>query len=207
MNSKGLKVLLIEDHPLVNYGLAACLEETSYFSFCESTVSLPEARRFIEEAKILPSLVILDIMLGEENGLDFLPFLKNYCSDKKIKQPPVLVCSCLDDPFRLRAALELGAAGYVPKTSGKAELLSAIASVLRGETYISKEHTNILKETSGTYSKFTKRELEVLDLIKQEKNNRQIAERLGINIRTVENHISNIYFKTGVNTKQDLKKL
>ena len=202
-----MKVLLIEDHPLVNYGLVACLEETGYFSHCESTLSLSDARRFIEEAKALPSLVILDIMLGEENGLDFLPFLKNFCCDRKIKPPPVLVCSCLDDPFRLRAALKLGAAGYVPKTSGKAELLSAIDAVLRGETYISKEHANILKETSGTYSQFTKRELEVLNLIKQEKNNQQIAERLGINIRTVENHISNIYFKTGVDTRQDLKKL
>ena len=202
-----MEVLLIDDHPLLNYGLAACLEETGRFSTIEMAGSLREAMRLIGEAKALPSLVILDILIGAENGLDFLPFLKNYCLNKNTIPPPVLVCSVMEDPFRLRAALKLGAAGYLAKTSSKTELLNAINTVLHGEIYISPEHNDVLKGSSVIYSQFTKRELELLNLIKLDNSNQQIANALGISIRTVENHISNIYFKTGAESRQELMKL
>ena len=202
-----MQVLLIDDHPMLNYGLASCLKETGRFTVIAMAASLAEGRCCIEESQTMPSLVLLDIMLGEESGLDFLPFLKNYCLDKNIKPPPVLVCSVMEDPFRIRSALKLGAAGYVSKTSAKTVLLTAIDTVLRGEIYISSEHRDILNGSSGLYSQFTKRELEVLNLIKQDKNNQQIAKTLGLSIRTIENHISNIYFKTGCEIRQELMKL
>ena len=202
-----MEVLLIDDHPLVNCGLTACLEETGRFTVSGQAVSLEEGRHFIEGAETLPSLVILDILVGEENGLDFLPYLKNYCRKKNVKPPPVLVCSVMEDPFRLRTALKLGAAGYIAKASGKAELLGAIETVLRGEVYISPEHSDILNDSTVIYSQFTKRELELLDLIKKNNSNQQIAKTLGISIRTVENHISNIYFKTGAETRLELIKM
>ena len=202
-----LQVLLIDDHPLINYGLSSCLEETGRFSVAGQVNSLGEAIGFIRESEALPSLIILDIMLGEENGLDFLPLLENFCRAKKLSKPPVLVCSVLEDPFRIQAALKLGAAGYVPKTGSKAELLSAIDTVLGGELYISGEHSVKLSEASGLYAGFTKRELDVLNLVKQNKTNQQIAKALDISIRTVENYISNIYFKTGAENRQELMNL
>ena len=201
-----MEVLLIDDHPMLNYGLAACLEETGRFSVSGQVKSLAEAKRFIEESK-LPSLVILDILLGEENGLDFLPFLESFCQTKKIPKPPVLVCSILEDPFRIKTALKYGAAGYVPKTGGKTELLDAIDTVLQGKVYITNEHSVKLNESSGTYTQFTKRELEILYLIKQNKTNQQIAQLLAISLRTVENHVSNIYFKTGKDNRLELMNL
>jgi len=205
-----MRVLLIDDHPLINSGLASYLEETGRFSVMAQLNSLSEAIRFIEKAPAktgLPSLVILDILLGEENGLDFLPFLENFCRENNVSKPPVLVCSVLEDPFRIQTALKLGASGYVPKTGSKADLLCAIDTVLRGEIYITGEHNVKLNEASGTYTKFTKREFQVLDLIKQNKTNQQIAKTLSISIRTVENHISNIYFKTGKDNRLELMKL
>jgi NarL family two-component system response regulator LiaR len=204
MIANRMEVLLIDDHPLLNVGLASCLEETGRFSVTAQINSLQEARHFIEESERLPSLVILDIMLGEENGLDFLLFLENACRVKKVPKPPVLVCSVHEDPFRIQKALKLGAAGYVPKTGSKTELLNAINTVLTGEVYLTSEHNVKLYESSAIYTQFTKRELEVLDFIKQNKTNQQIAKILHISIRTVENHISNIYFKTGTENRQDL---
>jgi len=201
-----MEVFLIDDHPLTNNGLASCLEETGRFSVSGQVNSLSEAMRFIEESANPPSLIVLDIVMGEENGLDFLVFLKSYCREKRVSIPPVLVCSVLEDPFRIQTALKSGASGYIPKTGSKAELLKAIDTVLRGEVYITSEHAVKLSKSLGAYEQFTKRELEVLNLIKQNKNNQEIAKALKINIRTVENHISNIYFKTGC-SRQELEKL
>ncbi|MDR2542180.1 MAG: response regulator transcription factor [Treponema sp.] len=202
-----LRVMLIDDHPMLTYGLASCLEETGRFFVCGQAASLEEARQIIEKAEKLPSLIILDIMLGEENGLDFLPFLENFCRIKTIPKPPVLVCSVLEDPFRIRTALSLGAAGYVSKTGTQTELLQAIDTVLNGEVYLTGEHGLKIHESSNAHTKFTKREMEVLNLVKQNKTNQQIAQALFISLRTVENHISNIYFKTGAENRLDLLKL
>jgi len=202
-----MEALLIDDHPLTNHGLASFLEGTNCFSVSGQANSLSEAKRFVEESKNLPSLIVLDMLLGEKNGMDFLPFLKNFCREKHIPIPPVLICSVLEDPFRIQTALKLCAAGYIPKTGTKAELLNAIDTVLRGEVYIKKEHSIIISKSLGTYGQFTKREVELLHLVKQSKSNHEIAEAVGISIRTVENHISNIFFKTGCSNRQELEKL
>jgi NarL family two-component system response regulator LiaR len=199
-----LQVLLIDDHPLLSYGLVSCLEETGRFYVCGQAGSLEKARQLIKELTSLPSLIILDILLGEENGLDFLPFLQDFCKTKNIPQPPVLVCSVLEDPFRIQTALKLGACGYVPKTGDKAELLHAIDTVLGGKVYITGRHTVKLDESSVSFAELTKREREVLNLIKLNKTNREIATALAINIRTVENNISKIYFKTVASNRQEL---
>jgi NarL family two-component system response regulator LiaR len=202
-----MEVLLIDDHPLTNYGLTSSLEATGRFTVVGQVNNLIDAKRFITEREKIPSLILLDIMLGEENGLDFLPFLDDFTGNKKLKKPSVLVCSVHEDPFRIQTALKMGAMGYLPKTGNKATLLNAIDTVLAGKVYISNEHNVKLHESSGTYSQFTKREIEILNMIKQIKTNRQIADALFISIRTVENHISNIYFKTGTESRTNLLKL
>jgi DNA-binding NarL/FixJ family response regulator len=201
-----MNVFLIDDHPITNNGLSACLEETGRFTISGTANSISEASQFIENSHSLPSLIILDIILGEENGLDFLPFLKKFCRKKNITPPPVLVCSVLEDSFRIQTALKLGACGYISKSKSTTELLTAIDTVLRGEIYINDENAVKLSKTLGTYGQFTKKEMEVLNLIKQGKSNREIAKAMYISVRTVENHISNIYFKTGCVNRQELEK-
>ncbi len=152
-----MDVLLIDDHPITNDGLAACLEETGRFTISGTVNSISEAFIFIENSESLPSLIILDIILGEENGLDFLPFLKKFCRGKNIPAPPVLVCSVLEDSFRIQTALKSGACGYISKTKNKTELLTAIDAVLRGEVYINDENAVKLSKTLGAYGQFPKR--------------------------------------------------
>jgi len=203
-----MNVLLIDDHPLVNSGIKAILKETGRFNEVNEALTLTEAKQFIE-ANIdnIPSLIILDILLGEDNGLDFLPFLDKFCKSRKIKKPIVIVCSVLNEPFRIQSALEMGAKGYLSKSGGDTELLQAIDTVLRGEVYISGEHSAKVAQNYGIYSRFTKREIQILNLIKNSKSNKQISNELGLSIRTIENHISNIYYKTGTKSKEELMKL
>ena len=202
-----MEVLLVDDHPLLNAGLVAILEGTGLFTVCAQAESLAQAMSFIEESQALPSFIILDLLLGEDNGLDFLPMLEAHCRNKKIPKPPVLVCSALGDSFKIQAALKLGAAGFLSKTSGKKELLRAIDTILGGKLYISSELHIQLEKVSGIYSKFSKRELDVIHLIKLNKTNKEIAHALSLNVRTVENYISKIYFKTGFSCREDVHKL
>ena len=200
---------------MLNAGIVSILEQTGLFTVCTQTQSLKEAMDIIEKADTqlsMPSLIILDMLLGEDNGLDFLPMLEKYCHNKKIegkpiKKPPVLVCSALGDPFKIQTALNSGAAGFLSKTGGKDELLKAIDTILGGNVYVSSEVNIKLKESSSVYAKFSKREIDVIDLLKANKSNHQIAKMLSISIRTVENYISKIYFKTGFSSKEELQKL
>jgi NarL family two-component system response regulator LiaR len=201
-----MEVLLIDDHPLLNAGLVSILEETGLFTVCAQAESLAEAMNVIE-TKTLPHLIILDLLLGEDNGLDFLVMLENYCLGQKIPKPPVLVCSAIMDSFKIQAALKLGAAGFLSKTGGKAELLKAIDTILCGKVYISDELNIRLEKTSGIYAKFSKREIDVINLLKQNKTNRQIADSLVISLRTVENYLSKIYFKTGFSSREEVQQL
>jgi NarL family two-component system response regulator LiaR len=198
-------VLLVEDHPLTRHGLSACLEDTGRLFVTGSTASLEEAQDFILEGPAkLPKIIILDILLGTENGLEFIGFLKNFCKTHGVAMPAVLVCSIFEDPFRVRTALQMGAAGYIPKSAGEEELLRAIDTILSGGKYIDPRLKLKIDRAPGIYGKFTRREGEILTRIKQNHSNQRIAKELDISLRNVENHISHIYLKAGCFTRQEL---
>ena len=199
--------MLIDDHPMLNVGLVSILEGTGIFKVSAQAESLAAAMDIIEKSQTLSALIILDLLLGEDNGLDFLPMLEKYCRSKKLPKPPVLVCSALDDSFKIQTALKLGAAGFLSKTGGKEELLKAIDTILCGKVYVSGEINIQLDKISCIYSKFSKREIDVINLIKHNKSNKQIADTLGISLRTVENYISKIYFKTGFSSREEVQRL
>ena len=112
-----------------------------------------------------------------------------------------------EEPYCVQAAYKLGAQGYIGKSADETQLLEAIDTVLSGGVYISGEHGEKLAQSYALYDRFTKREYEILRLIKNNKTNQEIAEKLGLKIRTVGNQVSNIYFKTGVETRQELAAL
>jgi len=206
------KVMLIDDHPMINMGLAACLEGTGRFTVCAQATTLADAKRHIEEAspggaESLPAVVILDVVLGDENGLDFLPFLENHCRANELPRPAVLICSVLEEPFRIQTAMKQGASGYVSKAESEAALIAAIDAVLRGGIHLSDSHSAQAIRSLGLYERLSKRELKVLEMIKQNKSNAEIADELFLSIGTVRNHVSNIYFKTETSSRQELMKL
>ena len=202
-----MEILLIDDHPILNSGTASVLESTGLFTVCGQAETLAQAMDAIESREEPPSIILLDLMLGEENGLDFLPMLKKHCAERKKPAPPVLVCSGVKDPFKVRAALDAGAAGFLSKAGGKAELLKAIDAALRGKVHVSDELNEKLIDKSDIYGKLTKNEMLVIDMIKAGKTNREIAEAMFISPNTVANYTNKIYLKARVPNREGIRRL
>jgi NarL family two-component system response regulator LiaR len=204
---KIFRVLIVDDHPMMRRGFGDCLIDTGRFLIAGEAESLEEGRAMLEHLKEPPDMIVLDSGLGDENGLDCIGMVKELCAARKIRVPPVLIYSVFEDPFRVQAAIQLGARGYVSKSAGERELLRAIDRALAGEPYIDEKFEVTAQKNEGLYDLFTRREREILMLVKQHYDNRRIAALCGITPRTVENHLSHIYYKTGLKNREQLRSL
>jgi NarL family two-component system response regulator LiaR len=208
MAEKQFQVLIVDDHPMMRRGFGDCLIDTGRFLIAGEADSLEAGRAMLKNLKAPPDLIILDIGLGDEDGLDFIKIVKDLCAARNITAPPVLIYSVFEDPFRVQTAMQLGARGYVSKSAGEPELLRAIDRALAGERCIIDEKFEVpLQKTGGLYDLFTGREREILMLVKQDYDNRRIAALCRITPRTVENHLSHIYYKTGLKSREQLLSL
>jgi len=197
-----ISVALIDGHPLVTKGIGVWLNGMGRFTVCGTAKNLAEASALMKKLENLPEIIILDISLGTEDGLDFIPMLKEICAKRNAPMPGILVCSMYEDPFLIQHAIDSGVKAYVPKSSESGEILTAIDTLLEGGTYINPRYR--VRTHKHSWSLLTSRENEIVACIKQNMNNRQIAKRLNIAIRTVENHISHIYNKTGAASREEL---
>jgi len=196
-----ISIALIDDHPLAINGIGAWLTGTGRFTIAGKAGTLEEAEELMNRLTALPRIIILDISLGEQDGLDFIPVLKEICAKRNLSIPGILVCSMYEDPFLIKQTIESGANAYVPKSADSHEILKAIDSIMEGNTYINPKYQITMNEQLN----LTRRESEIVYLLKRNFNTKQIAKRLFISIRTVENHLANIYEKTGINSKDELK--
>jgi len=197
-----IKIAIIDDHPSVINGIGAWLKSSGRFEIAGTAGTLAEARELMQSLDPLPAVVILDISLGAEDGLEFIPILKEICASRKAELPGILVCSMYEDPFLVQRAIDMGASAYVPKSAELNEILGAINALLAGDSYINEKY----KAQHGPNT-LTRRENEIVSLIKQHMSAKEIAKRLKINLRTVENHLAHIYTKTGTSSREDLFKL
>jgi NarL family two-component system response regulator LiaR len=197
-------IVLVDDHPMIRRGFAAYLAGTGRFTVRGEAASLGEARTLFRSLAVPPGLVLLDIELGDENGLELIDFLKKHYGGQK---PAVLVYSIFEAPFRVQAAVNRGAAGYISKSAGEAEIGAALDAVLRGERYVEKKLAEKTREKGDVYNLLTRREREILSLVQKNYNNRRISGRLALEIRTVENYLTRIYAKTGARSRGDLARL
>jgi DNA-binding NarL/FixJ family response regulator len=165
-----ISIALIDDHPMLTNAVSVWLEATGRFSIAGTAASLSEARTLFNELNPMPQIVILDISMGNgntalihEDGLTFIPELENICKKRKTPVPEVLVCSMYADPFLVQSAMDLGAKAFVAKSAVAGEIITAIDTILAGETYTSvKSKTQDIKKTFIT---LTHRENEIVSLI------------------------------------------
>ena len=200
-----ISIVLIDDHPLAINGIGAWLKGTGKFDIAGTAGTLAGAGALMERLDPLPAVIILDISLGAEDGLEFIPALKEICAKRKAVLPGILVCSMYEDPFLIQRAMEMGARAYVPKSAESNEILIAIDALLAGNTYINKKFK--IQKQKQNLPILTHRENEIVSLIKQSFSAKEIAKRLKINLRTVENHLAHIYTKTGCSSQEDIRKL
>jgi NarL family two-component system response regulator LiaR len=197
-----ISIVLIDDHPLALSGIGAWLSATGRFTLAGAAKTLAESSALLESLEKLPEIVILDISLGPEDGLDFIPMLKEICKKRKAPMPYILICTMYEDPFLIQRAINSGAQGYVPKSAEPGEILIAIDALLKDGVFINQKY--LVNTQQQIWSILSRRESQILTLVKQNMSNKQIAKLLNLNLRTVENHLSRAYLKTGVSSREEL---
>ncbi len=195
-----IRVLLVEDHALVRAGLRALLERAGDIHVLGEASNGQEGVELTKELK--PDVVIMDIMMPRLNGIQAAEHMQ---SMKLSAQ--VLLLSMYSEEGLIHQALQSGAKGYVLKTSVSEELLQAVRTVARGETYLSATISSIA--TDGTFhpsasqsanplENLSPREKEILQLIAEEHTSIEIAQMLFISEKTVEKHRANLMEKLHV---------
>lgn len=210
-----LNLLVADDHPIFVEGLHSVLAKPGGKYNCSIKGVARTGAQVVEMmAHNQPDLLLMDLNLPEMDGLKMLPGLKKDACNTR-----VLVMSVFDDPRLVRAAFKAGADGYMLKSGSKDELFRAIEEVIEGHTYLGRGVALIDyrigagADTAQPDKRFarkhglTRREMEIMRLIGQALNNKDIAEKLYISDQTVSVHRKNIMRKLSVNNTASLIKI
>ena len=192
-----MDVLLVDDHPTVLETLGAVIRHAFGDCHVRTASTLPEALEQARQAEHL-DLVLLDLGLPGCTGIDSLTRFR-----AEFPSLRVLVVSADDPPERVTAALEAGAAGYVPKRFPPPAIAAAIRLVAEGGRYIPPGAVIPLRAAPAAHSVLglSEREYAVLRLVAQGLNNRDIARRLNIAEGTVKPHLQNLFRALGASSR------
>src|SRR5437764_1366993 len=193
----------VDDHAVVRSGLRLLLAAEEDI---EPVGEAGSARDAVFQARTLkPDVILLDIVMPEQTGLDVLPQLKHENPDAN-----VLVLSMQDEPRYVREAFGAGASGYVLKEAADTEVVAAVREVAGGGRYVNPELGARLVAADAEATKLadedplSDREREVLRLLALGYTNQEIAKTLYISVRTAETHRAHIMQKLGLQTRADL---
>ncbi len=201
-----IKVLIVDDHSLVRQGLSQILSLEPDLEVVGEAKDGEECLQKVKDLK--PDVTLLDINMPNVNGIKALRKLKDMNQETK-----VIILTFHEEIEYLFETFNLGANGYIVKDAESDVLIHGIREVYNGVSYVyptmaegDENQLNMLRkgEISGTDSptvKLTKREYEILTLIADGMNNKDIANTLFISEKTVKNHVSNIFKKIKVNDR------
>jgi DNA-binding NarL/FixJ family response regulator len=199
-----MKILIVDDHPIVRAGLRRLIAAEPAAEIHEAADGKAALSVFKEQH---PALVILDLNLPGAGGLDVIARLKAVDPAARI-----LVLSMHSDPVHVTRALQAGAVGYVSKNAPPDEILEAIRRVAGGRTYIEHEIAEELafssiRTPSHPLKDLSARDLGILRLLAQGCTLSQIAEAIGISYKTAANNCTQIKAKLGTASTADLIRL
>jgi NarL family two-component system response regulator LiaR len=192
-----IRVLVVDDHPVVTSGLAAMLYVTDGLELAGTAESGESAIMFCDQDP--PDVILMDLVMPGTNGVNAIQTIR-----ARHPQTRIIALTSFRESDLVQAALKAGAIGYMLKNATAAELVLAIKAANRGETTLSSEVTQVLVESAVNppcKPDLTKREIEVLALVTQGLTNNQIAEELSVSLSTVQFHISNVLSKLGVSSR------
>lgn len=200
MPGEPLRILLVDDHPLVRNGLRALLSSVPDLAVVGEAANGQEA--ITQALELQPDIILMDLNMPELNGVE--------ATRQIVQASPrtgILVLSMLEDDASVFAAMRAGARGYLLKGADQAEVLRAIGVVAHGEAIFSPSIARRLMQyfanmqpilPQAAFPDLTEREREILGLIALGKSNAEIAEGLVLSPKTVSNHVSNIFSKLQV---------
>jgi DNA-binding NarL/FixJ family response regulator len=202
-------ILLVDDHRLVQDGIASILEHAEGINIVGKCANGEEAIGLAQALN--PDVILMDIVMNGMTGIEATRWIKEQNNQIKI----ILLSTEVKKEF-VSAGIKSGIDGYIPKDSPKETLLEAIHKVCNNERYFTEAITKLVfedfllaekgikKRESKIAQGLTARESEVMQLIAEGINNKEIAERLFISIRTVETHKMNILDKLGLKNVVEL---
>ncbi len=207
MNSRPITIMIVDDHVVIRSGLRMLIEHDQRMQVVAQAGNRVEALE--RAASEHPDVIILDLVLGDEDGLSFLPEL---CEASRSSR--VLVLTGVQNPDAHRRAIRRGAMGIVLKEHAADQLLKAIMKVYEGEVWIERsmmgsmiqeinKPTQVNPEVTKIES-LTDREREVIALIGEGLKNKQVGERLFISETTVTHHLSSVFSKLEVSDRLEL---
>lgn len=192
-----IRVLIVDDHPVVREGLRAVLEDTKEMEVVGEAGSAEEALSSVERA--LPDIILLDLELPGMNGVDAIPRFAVAAS-----HPRVIILTAYDTEERVLAALKAGAVGYVLKGAPAGEIAQAIRAVAGGGSYLTpRVAARVVAQVNAPRRSglLSARERQVLRLVARGRSNKQIARDLAITERTVKFHMTSIFNKLGADNR------
>ena len=192
--SQTIKVLLVDDHPLVREGLVNLINQQADLQICGEAGNEPQALELIRTVQ--PHVAIVDISLESGSGLELIKSIKAL-----FPAVTVLVLSMHDESLYAERALRAGARGYVMKREAAKKVIQALRCVLAGQLYVSDKIAALMAEkfiegrtaaTASPIEQLSDRELEVFQLLGLGHSTRQIADHLHIGFKTVQAYCARI---------------
>ena len=193
------RVLLVDDHPMIAAALEMLLRGTDY-ELLERARTVAEAQKLL--AKLKPDLLLLDVHLPDGSGLDVLRKLGSSRS-----RPAVILLTAGMDEAQLLTAAELGPQGMVLKTSDPSLLMECMDAIVAGQRWVDPEiaeRTRRARERAASDPPLTRRERELVELVRQGLRNRDIAAELGVTEGTVKVYLHAIFDKFKVDNRTEL---
>jgi len=204
---KPIRVLIVDDHALFREGVHAILKSVPDIKVAGEAGTGQEAITLASD--LMPDVILMDIQMPDLNGVE--------ATEQILKNHPnvgVIIVTMLEDDDSLFSAMRAGARGYVLKGADKAEMLKSIRAVAGGEVLfgsaIAARLLNFFRErqkqsknepSSIPFSDLTDREREILSYIAHGDTNNEIADQLTISLKTVRNHVANIFNKLQVTNR------
>jgi two-component system nitrate/nitrite response regulator NarL len=205
---KKIRLLLADDHPVVRRGIRSCLS-IEHLEIVGEAVDGQEAIAKVAELK--PDIVLMDIDMPKMSGLEATRLLR-----KEFPEVRVLILSVHSNKQYVLQIIQSGAQGYVLKDASPADLVRAIEAIDSGEAFFSPDVSQIVLnqylseagngEDESASGRLTSREREVLSMIAEGQSNKEMANRLGVGVRTVETHRERVMDKLNIHTVAGLTK-
>ncbi len=191
MDQPRIRILVVDDHPLIRSGLAAMIRAEAGFEWVGEAGDGAEAVQQCVSLK--PDVVLMDLMLPRMDGIDAAA---QVC--RQLPLTKVVILTSLVDPKQVQRAIRAGACGFVLKTASAQELVTVIRSAHAGRRLMSPEVTDAVikaEQARAPGQDLTARERQILTLLARGQSNQAIADELAVSVPTVKFHITNILDK------------
>lgn len=198
-----IKVLIADNHPIIRMGVKHVLDSTAGFKVVDTASTTDELFEKLE--KVTPDVVMLEMDIPEVNGIAALRKIKKEYPDVK-----VLMYSGQSEDVYALSTIRAGAFGYLSKASEMDYIISAVRKVSEGNMFITNELAQRLAFDEGTqkprrfFRKLSSREVEVLKLLASGKRNKDVAQGLNLNEKTVSTYKARLMKKLNVDNMVDL---